>query len=80
MAGADLDMASAVRFILTIDGVDKKEALNMASLYPATCMGAEQKLGHLRPGALANFVQLDDDLAIKNVWRKGVRLERSAPQ
>ena len=80
LAGADLDMASAVRFILSIDGVGRKEALNMASLYPAICMGAEQTLGHLRPGALANFVQLDDNFAIKNVWRKGVRLERSAPE
>ncbi|MGJ8572004.1 MAG: N-acetylglucosamine-6-phosphate deacetylase [Hoeflea sp.] len=73
LAGADLDMASAVRFMLTIEGVDRKEALNMASLYPAICMGSEETLGHLRPGAQANFVQLDDGFAIKSVWRKGIK-------
>lgn len=74
LAGADLDMISAVRFIHREIGLDLEEALRMASLYPAEAVGQEHRLGHLRPGAAASFVHLSDDLAIRSVWIHGKKV------
>lgn len=67
LAGADLDMITAVRFMANTVGIGPDEALRMASLYPAQCIGAET-IGHLQTGSAANMVHLDDDLAIQGVW------------
>lgn len=72
LAGADLNMAAAVRFMLDLEGMERMEALRMASLYPAMCMRAEDHLGRLRPGAKADFVHLDPACQIRSVWRDGV--------
>lgn len=74
LAGADLDMISAIRFMVTTVGVTVDEALRMASLYPAMCLGADASLGHLKAGAAADMVHLDQKLEIKSVWRGGQRL------
>jgi N-acetylglucosamine-6-phosphate deacetylase len=39
----------------------------MASLYPATLMGLQQKFGVIQPGAHAYFALLDDELALQQV-------------
>ena len=70
LAGADLDMISAVRFMTETVGVPLEEALRMASLYPAQCIGAEH-IGHLRPGAAASMVHLDGGFTVKRVWIEG---------
>lgn len=70
LAGADLDMASAVRVMVDIVGVSVEEALRMAALYPAQCLGAD-RLGHLKPGAAADIVHLNDILAPTRVWVGG---------
>lgn len=67
LAGADLDMISAVRFMANSVGIGVDEALRMAALYPALCIG-DDTIGHLQTGATANMVHLDDDLAIQSVW------------
>jgi N-acetylglucosamine-6-phosphate deacetylase len=71
LAGADLDMISAVRFIHRIIGLDLGEALRMASLYPAQAMGVDARHGRLRQGAAADIVQLSDGLDVKAVWIGG---------
>lgn len=78
LAGADLDMISAVRFIHREIGLDLGEALRMASLYPAEAVRQEHRLGHLRPGAAASFVHLTDDLAIHSVWIDGKKVHEAA--
>lgn len=71
LAGADLDMISAVRFMIETVGVDTDEALRMASLYPAQCIGADDRLGRLNSGAAASMVHLDQALEVQRVWIDG---------
>lgn len=71
LAGADLDMISAVRFVAERVGTGIDEAVRMASLYPAECMGIDQRHGHLKPGAVASFVHLGPDHQVRQVWING---------
>lgn len=73
LAGADLDMISAVRFMHRIVGLDLDEALRMASLYPAEAMGVSDRYGRLGSGTAADFVQLSDELSVRSVWIGGER-------
>jgi N-acetylglucosamine-6-phosphate deacetylase len=71
LAGADLDMISAVRFMVEKVGIAVDEALRMASLYPARLLNRANEIGQLITGGRADFVYLDDDLTINAVWRAG---------
>jgi len=77
LAGADLDMISAVRFMHRTIGLELDEALRMASLYPAEAVGQSNRLGRLTRGARANIVALSGDLEIGSVWIEGVRAFRA---
>jgi len=72
LAGADLDMISAVRFIHGL-GLPLEEALRMASLYPAAALGVASRYGHLGAGAGADFVCLGEGLSVDAVWIGGSR-------
>lgn len=71
LAGADLDMISAVRFAHRRLGVDLDEALRMASLYPAKMLGQPAWLGRLARGAIANVVALSHSLDVSGAWIHG---------
>ncbi|TRC95823.1 N-acetylglucosamine-6-phosphate deacetylase [Mesorhizobium sp. WSM4303] len=73
LAGADLDMISAVRYVHRIIGLDLSEALRMASLYPAQAVGQAHRLGRFANGTAADIVALSDDLDVKGVWIGGNR-------
>jgi len=70
LAGADLDMISAVRFIHCVIGLDLGEALRMASTYPAEAMGFSTR-GRLAKGSRADIVALTPDLNVSRVWIGG---------
>jgi N-acetylglucosamine-6-phosphate deacetylase len=72
LAGADLDMISAVRFVHHEIGLPVEEALRMASLYPARAVAQDDRLGRIGEGRPASFVQLSDALEVRNVWIDGV--------
>ena len=74
LAGADLDMISAVKFMVQSVGTSVDEALRMASLYPAECLGIADHTGCLKPGYMSDIVHLDTDLGIRNVWVRGVQV------
>ncbi|QPC89810.1 N-acetylglucosamine-6-phosphate deacetylase [Mesorhizobium sp. INR15] len=74
LAGADLDMISAVRFIHRVVGVELSEALRMASLYPAQAVGQSHRLGRFANGTAADIVALSDALDIRHVWIDGQRV------
>ena len=74
LAGADLDMISAVRYVHRVIGVELGEALRMASLYPAQAVGQAHRIGRLAPGALANVVALDGALEVRGVWIEGAKV------
>lgn len=71
LAGADLDMSAAVRNMIETIGLDRLEAIRMASLYPAACIGADDRLGRLKPGYCANIVHLDDNFLVQQTWIDG---------
>ncbi|MDZ5449489.1 N-acetylglucosamine-6-phosphate deacetylase [Labrys sp. ZIDIC5] len=77
LAGADLDMISAVRFMHERIGLDLGEALRMASLYPAMAVGMDLRYGRLGRGSRSDMVVLTDDLAITSVWIGGSAAFRS---
>jgi N-acetylglucosamine-6-phosphate deacetylase len=80
LAGADLDMISAVRFMHNVVGIDLSEALRMASLYPAQAIGQSHRLGRFANGTAADIVALSDDLGIGSVWIGGAKMfEAVAP-
>lgn len=74
LAGADLDMISAVRFMHRVIGLDFDEALRMASLYPAEAMGISNRHGRLGAGSAANVVALSETLDVRGVWIDGNRV------
>jgi N-acetylglucosamine-6-phosphate deacetylase len=71
LAGADLDMISAVRFMHEVIGLELAEALRMASTYPAEAVGQSHRIGRLAKGQAANIVALSEKLAVENVWIDG---------
>ena len=72
LAGADLDMISAVRFTVDTIGLPVEEALRMASLYPARVLGRDGTYGQFCTGARADILALDGSLGIQSVWRGGL--------
>lgn len=73
LAGADLTMIAAVRFMHKTMDVPRGEALRMAGLYPARAVGLDATHGHLRPGARADIVGLDAAMEVTAVWIGGAR-------
>jgi N-acetylglucosamine-6-phosphate deacetylase len=72
LAGADLDMATAVRNTHTHLEVDLTTALKMASLVPAGVLRLDSELGRIAPGYRASFVLLHDSLNVSSTWIDGV--------
>ncbi len=68
LAGADLELNTALRIMCEQTGTPFHEAVRMATLYPATCLRADGFLGHLQPGARASIVHLDEKHRLRRVW------------
>lgn len=71
LAGAHLDMASAVRNAVELAKVPLEDALRAASLTPAQFLGVENERGAIVPGARADLVALTDKLAVAATWVDG---------
>jgi N-acetylglucosamine-6-phosphate deacetylase len=71
LAGSDIGMIDAVRNIARFGGVDRYEALRMASAYPAAALGIDDTLGYVRQGYRADLIELDDKLAVVRSWVQG---------
>ncbi|PWC76930.1 N-acetylglucosamine-6-phosphate deacetylase [Azospirillum sp. TSH64] len=71
LAGADLDMATAVRNAGTLIGLPLEESLRMASLYPAEFLGMASERGRIAPGWRADLVLLRPDLTVRGTWVDG---------
>lgn len=68
-------MATAVRNTVGRAGVALDEALRMATLYPATVIGMEHRLGRISPGYAADLAIFDDDVRVSAVVMGGVLTE-----
>jgi N-acetylglucosamine-6-phosphate deacetylase len=71
LAGAHLDMASAVRNAVNLSGLSLEDALRAASLTPARFLGLDGERGALVVGARADIVALSQDLRVINTWIEG---------
>ena len=71
LAGSGLDMASAVRNAVQMLGLPLAEASRMASSYPAAWIGLERTHGRIAAGYQADFVVMDDGLAVRGTWVGG---------
>jgi N-acetylglucosamine-6-phosphate deacetylase len=71
LAGSDLTMDQAVRYVVQKLGLALADALRMASTTPATFLKKEHELGRIRKGHRASMVYLDPTLHVKHVWVDG---------
>ena len=69
LAGADLSLPQALRVMVKTVGISAEQALAMATSVPARLIGA--RAGRLEPGYPADFIHLDDDWQLLQVWRGG---------
>ena len=65
-AGAAVPLIDCVRHCVEI-GVPLDEALRMASLYPAQCMGVDHRVGRIAVGRPAHLIVLDTSLNLRTV-------------
>ncbi|MEZ9059618.1 N-acetylglucosamine-6-phosphate deacetylase [Vibrio pelagius] len=65
LGGSALTMIEAVQNTVEHAGIALEEALRMATLYPATAMGVEDKLGRIKKGMVANLAVFDRDFNVK---------------
>ena len=73
LAGADLTLDMAVRNAEHKLGLERMEALRMASLYPAMAAGLTDR-GQLSTGARADFVHLSEGLDVLGTFIEGARV------
>jgi N-acetylglucosamine-6-phosphate deacetylase len=71
LAGAHLDMASAVRNAVRLAQIPLDDALRAASLTPAQFLGLDSERGVLTVGARADFVALNEELEVVATWVDG---------
>ncbi|MCQ4630733.1 N-acetylglucosamine-6-phosphate deacetylase [Shinella sp. CPCC 100929] len=71
LAGADIDMASCIRFMRDHAGIGLEEALRMASLYPAEAIGMTGRKGRLTHGHDADFAVIGRDVDVVSTWIAG---------
>lgn len=73
LASGVMGLDHGVRTMHRTAGVPLPEAVRMASLTPARILGLESDIGSLEVGKRADFVVLDADLAVKQVYVGGER-------
>jgi N-acetylglucosamine-6-phosphate deacetylase len=72
LAGGAITLLDALRYIVRTLGLPLADALRMATSTPARLLGLERRIGALTPGARADLIHLDHDLALRGVWLDGV--------
>ncbi|WP_172379880.1 N-acetylglucosamine-6-phosphate deacetylase [Vibrio sp. Vb339] len=65
LGGSALTMIEAVQNTVEHAGIALDEVLRMATLYPATAIGVESKLGRIKKGMVANLAVFDRDFNVK---------------
>jgi N-acetylglucosamine-6-phosphate deacetylase len=71
LAGSNMDMATAVRNVTHMLGLDVAQAARMASTYPAEFLGLGRELGRIAPGYRADLVLVDEHVNVIDTWIGG---------
>ncbi|PVB60598.1 N-acetylglucosamine-6-phosphate deacetylase [Labrenzia sp. 011] len=74
LAGAHLDLTTAIRNLVELCGTPLETALAMATSVPAHIIGKDGTIGTLAPGARCDMVMLSGDLKLVSVFQAGVKL------
>ncbi len=77
LAGAHLDLTTAVRNLVKLCDTPLEEALAMATSVPARLIGKAREIGTLAPGARADMVLLSEELELRSVYRGGEKMTRA---
>jgi N-acetylglucosamine-6-phosphate deacetylase len=77
LAGSNIGMIDAVRNTIELTGVDRYEALRMASCYPAAALRLDNRMGYIRPGYQANLIELDESLVVRRSWIDGAVVDHA---
>jgi N-acetylglucosamine-6-phosphate deacetylase len=81
LAGAYLDMATAVRNCVRLLDVSLADALRFASVHPAEFLGLGNSVGKIAPGFRADMVALDGEtLAVIETWVAGTAVHAAPPR
>ncbi len=75
LAGADLTILAALKFMVQQVGITLDEALRMATSYPAQAVGRGQEVGSLAAGTRADIVHCSDGLELLGLWKLGKAIE-----
>ena len=70
IAGGTAHLMDCVRVAVTKGGIPLVDAVYMASVQGATILG-DDTIGSLAAGKKADIVEVDSDLAVRRVWRRG---------
>jgi N-acetylglucosamine-6-phosphate deacetylase len=68
LSGSALTMMKAVKNCIDHAGIDRQEALRMASLYPARILGIDDKTGLIERNYEASFVVFDNEMNVIDVF------------
>jgi N-acetylglucosamine-6-phosphate deacetylase len=79
LASGVMGMDQLVRTFHRLTNVPLWETVRMASLTPARIAGVDADIGSIEPGKRADLVWLDESLAVKGVWLRGVGAPGSVP-
>ena len=71
LAGSALTMIDAVKNCVKYTTISFKEAVKMATVYPAKAIHIDHFLGKIQPEYIANILILNQDLSIDTVIHKG---------
>ena len=74
LSGSAITMLDAIKNGINYCGITLEEALKMATLYPAKLINQADNIGVIKVNADANFVVLDKDLNLKQVFYKGHKI------
>jgi N-acetylglucosamine-6-phosphate deacetylase len=69
LAGAHLDLTTAIRNVLNLPGQTLPEVLAMATAYPAQLIAQQDHVGTFARGARADLLHLSDDLKLCHIWQ-----------
>jgi N-acetylglucosamine-6-phosphate deacetylase len=75
LASGVVGMDECVRTFHRLTGVPLVDVVRMATLTPARIAGWEREVGSIEPGKRADLLILDHDLAVRDVFISGQRLE-----
>lgn len=74
LAGAHLDLATAMRNAVTLIDASPEDAVRMTSRTPAEFLRVETQRGSIAPGARADLILLGPNLDVRKVWIAGSQL------